>query len=172
MKLLIIINVLFSLLFFSCGKTDNHCSETAGVESSTVLVTFYSSTAAKYMYTNIPLYSLYNKDSLVITDQDGIKLNLLTTSDIDPNNPGTGYYIFGITPIYKTQTDVAAFNQEISKQFYIKYNRTERDTLTCIFKANKNECNSYFEYLKVYYRNTLIKTFVNNISGGVKINKP
>ncbi len=171
MKLIIFFYLSFSLAFFSCGKPDNHCGETAGVGSSAVGITFFSVPNSKYMYTNIPFYSLYNKDSLVITDQNGVKMSLLISSNTDPNNPGTGYYKFGITPIYNSSTDATAFGQEITKKFYIQYNNTEKDTLICTFKANRNECNSYFEYLKVYYKNNLIGTS-NYITCDVTINKP
>ena len=114
--------------------------------------------------------SLYNKDSLSITDQDGVKLNLLSSVQVDPNDNTRLYYVFGITPIYKAQTDIAAFTQEISKEFYIQYNSTERDTLTCTFKANKNNCNSYFEYLKVFYKNIIIGSS-NSITCDVRVNK-
>jgi hypothetical protein len=173
MKLLIIINVLLSFFFLSCGKAKYHCGETAGVERSGVGISFYSVPNSKYMYTNVPFYSLYNKDSLVIRDQDGVKISLLISSNIDnkdPNNP-IGYYIFGLTPIYNSSTDAVAFNQEVTKKFYMQYNSTEKDTLTCIFKAKRNECNSYFEYLKVYYKNNLIGSS-NYITCDVTINKP
>lgn len=170
MKSNIAIYGLFSFLMIGCHK-NNHCGETAGVERSYISITFLK--GGNYMYSDIPQYSLYNKDSLIINDQSSNRANLLSSAGGSfPNNPSVHYYIFGITPVYNSVTDAAAFNQEITKKIYIQYNSTEKDTLTCTFKANRNECNSYMEYFKVYYRNNLIGSSNDGLGCDVTINKP
>ena len=170
MKSTIIAFLLTLTIFCSCYK-NNHCGETAGVERSYLSITFLK--GGNYMYSDITQYSLYNKDSLIIYDQSGNRANLLSSAGGSfPNNPSVHYYIFGITPVYNSSTDGAAFNQEISRKLYIQYNSMETDTLICTFKANKNECNTYLEYLKVYYRNNLIGSSNDGLGGNVTIKKP
>jgi hypothetical protein len=173
MKKIVTICSLFSFIFFSCGKQKYDCGETAGVERSYLGLSFFSISNSKYMYSaGVPsIYSLYNKDSLIITDATGLSINLIESTEQVPNENKL-YYKFTLTPVYNSSTDGIAYTQEINRKFYIQYNSTERDTLICTFKVNKNECNSYLEYLKIYYRNNLIGNSNDGLGCNLIINKP
>lgn len=173
MKIVTAIIVIFTFMLFSCTKKIDHCSETAGIESSYMGLSFFSTVNSKYMYAaGVPsIYSMYNKDSLVIKNEFGAIINFISITEQVPNENKL-YYKFLIQPIYNYLTDSSVYLEEINRKFYIQYNSFEKDTLLCTFKANKNDCNSYLEYLKIYYRNNLIGSSNDGLGANIIINKP
>ena len=172
MKINTIAFVIFLILLVSCTKKFDHCGETAGVERSYLGLSFFSVSNSKNLYSaGVPfVYSLYNKDSLVIKNEFGIKINLNEVVEQIPNENRL-YYKFIISPVFNSLTDSSAFNLEINRKFYIQYNSSEKDTLSCVFKVNKNECNTYFEYLKIFYKNNQIGNSNDGLGSNIIINK-
>jgi len=77
----------------------------------------------------------------------------------DPINPLKGFQLVEIYPIFIPKDDQASYNNELTKFIYIKFNYNTFDTLKIVYKAKKGKCINSFEYLKAYYRNSLLVSF-------------
>lgn len=102
---------------------------------------------------------IYNKDSLKVFDESGNQLEILyELRQALPN-----YWEFSARSIYNPQTDANAFNSELCKKLIIKYTYTEADTITTCFRAEKLDCGSELNYLKIFQNGLLIGQATNNL---------
>lgn len=142
------------LLSISCNKL---CSGyRVSIESAGLIINFFNTANNEYFYPENKNLSPYNIDSLTIRDS---KENLLQTDfqlNQDPRNPLKRINVVEEYPIFTDSSDDQAFNKEEIKFLYIKYNYNTLDTLKLIFKAKKQKCGNVFEYLKVYYKDSLL----------------
>lgn len=119
---------------------------------------FIDNASDRYLYTT--LTPLYNIDSLQIFDENNISYRIFKAPSNLPNSPAT-YWHISITGIYNPQTDAAAFNSEVCKKFILKYSYNETDTMRVCYKAKETKCGSQFEYMKVFYKGSLIGSVTN-----------
>jgi len=161
-KNFIIIPGLF--FFLSCGRL---CIEPRGIEGAGLTITFFDIAKNEYFYSVTTSPSLFNIDSLRVKDSQGHLLTTPYQMNSDPVNPLKGYYVPTIHPIFIPQDDQTAFESEQTKYIYIKYNYNTFDTLKLVYKAKKEKCANKFEYLKAYYKNSLIAESYNSYSQGL-----
>ena len=135
---------------------------------SGIVVDFKDKATGKYLYAEVN--PLYNKDSLKVFDQNGNSLIVLSQLDLIPNT-SSRFYVLSFGSIYNPQTDANSFNQEVCKNFIVKYSYNETDTVNVCFKARKTECGSVFDILKIYNKGQLITTETNTIIAEVTIIK-
>jgi len=150
--------VFITITFSYCGKP---CIESRGIEGAGLTITFFNNANNEYFYPENKNLSPYKIDSLRVKDSQG---HLLTTPyhvNSDPVNPLKGFYVPTIYPIFIPQDDQAAFDSELTKYIYIKYNYNTFDTLKVVFKAKKEKCINNFEYIKVYYKNIILSESYN-----------
>jgi len=153
---------IFAVLSIKCNKPLD-CGDTVGLESSTLGISIFNTISNDYMYPQDEFRSGFKKDSFqVYTDGtrsfNGINFYLKT----DPRNSTNAYYAVSFSPIFFIPEDNEAFNQEKTKKIYLKYNYNTLDTLTLVFKANKDKCGKgQYEYLKVYHRGNLLSSISN-----------
>ena len=160
----ILLVILITTLLYGCGKP---CIESRGIEGAGLTITFFHITNNEYFYPVNTSLSSFNIDSLRVKDSQG---HLLTTPyqiNSDPVNPLKGFYVPSIYPIFIPSEDQAAFDSEQTKYIYIKYNYNTFDTLKLIYKAKKEKCANKYEFLKAYYKNTLISESYNSYSQGL-----
>jgi hypothetical protein len=149
-------------LFIGCGKP---CFETRGIEGAGLTITFFHTTNNEYFYPVNTSLSPFDIDSLRVKDSQGHLLNTPYQGNSDPVNPLKGFYVVDIYPIFIHQDDQAAFDSEQTKYIYIKYNYNTFDTLKIVFKARKEKCINNYEYVKAYYKNTLLAESYNKPQG-------
>ncbi len=160
----ILLFVFLIILLSSCGKP---CIESRGIEGAGLTITFFHTANNEYFYPENTNLSPYKIDSLRVKDSQG---HLLTTPyklNQDPINPLKRFYVVDIYPIFIPSDDQAAFDSEQTKYIYIKYNYNTFDTLKLVYKAKKEKCANKYEYLKAYYKNTLISESYNSYSQGL-----
>ncbi len=108
----------------SCNKWK--CEEPLFVTNSEVVVTFKDKKSGKYL---CPLSNpLYHRDSLKVYNQSGLRLLLLYDENLIPNSYNT-YWSISFGPVFDIQTDSTSFKTELCKNFIIKYNATETDSV-------------------------------------------
>jgi hypothetical protein len=154
----------FSLLFISCGKP---CIESRGIEGAGLTISFFNTSNNEYFYPENTNLSPYSIDSLRVKDSNGQLLTTPYQINSDPRNVLFGIYEVGIYPIFIPSDDQAAYEREQTKYIYIKYNYNTFDTLKLVYKASKEKCANKYEYLKAYYKNTLISETYNSYSQGL-----
>ena len=89
----------------------------------------------------------------------------------DPRNVLDAFYSIKISPAFIIPDDNSAFDAEKTRKIYLQYNYNTADTLTLVFKAKKTKCDrSTYEYLKVYLRNSLIKSISDDIGTDFTLN--
>ena len=138
------------------------------VNQSEIVVVFKDKATGKYLYTEIN--PLYNKDSLKVFDSFGNRLIILSSLNQIPNTSNR-YYDLSFGNIYNQQTDAAAFDTEICKDFIVQYRYNEFDTVKTCFKAKKTECGSVFETIKVYHKGQLLTTANNKAAAHITLLK-
>lgn len=151
MKKITIVTLLF--LFLGCDKP---CIESRGIEGAGLTITFFHTGNNEYFYPENESLSPYHIDSLRVTDSQGHLLTTPNQINSDPNNPLRGIYVVGIYPIFIPSADQGAFSTEQTKLIYIKYNYNTFDTIKLVYKARKDKCANNYQYLKAYYKSTLI----------------
>lgn len=146
--------ILFvSISIVGCEKT---CVESRGIEGAGLTIDFLHAGNGEYLYPDdINLFS-YPLDSLQVTDSRGNILNTPASLNSDPNNPLKKYFRVDIYPIFIPSQDYIAFSNEQVKKIYIKYNHNTFDTITLIYKAQKEKCFNNYTYLKAYHHNILV----------------
>lgn len=153
--------IIIILLIISCNKLCTGFRQS--IESTGLNINFFNIANSEYFYPENEMLSPYNIDSLTIKDSKG---NLLRTNfqlNSDPRNPLKRINVVEAYPIFKDSDDQEAYNKEETKFLYIKYNYNTFDTLKLIFKAKKEKCGNVFEYLKVYYKDSLLLNSQNTI---------
>lgn len=151
----ILFGIFTIALISACGKP---CIEPKGVESAALAITFFNTQNTEYFYpeNTITYPSPFKLDSLRVKDSQGHLLRTPYQLKSDPVNPLKGFYVVDIYPIFIPQDDQAAFESEQTKYIYIKYNYNTFDTLRLVYKAKKEKCINNYEYVKVYYENSLL----------------
>lgn len=156
-KKILLILLIYPIIIFLSISCNKLCSGyRVSIESSGVTINLFNTANNEYFYPENKRLSPYNIDSLTIRDS---KENLLQTDfqlNSDPRNPLKKFYVVQAYPIFKDADDEEAFNNEETKFLYIKYNYNTFDTLQLTFKAKKEKCGNVFEYLKVYYKDSLL----------------
>ena len=71
--------------------------------------------------------------------------------------------------LYNSNYDETSFSTEKCKDFIIKYNYIQSDTVKVCFKSKKTECGSVFETLKVYYKGQEILNTTNETATEITI---
>lgn len=166
---LILFSFLLIIIQFSCVQ---RCDERARSTVAGMLIDFYSADG-KHLYSQNPVPSLFNRDSLKISDDAGRSFILRFKNEQSLINPNALYYRVILGPIYYSLTDDNRFGQEITRQFYIKYSHTVSDTLICTFKNRDLKCANEFEYLRFFYKGFLIHEIRNDFSSDIlKITRP
>lgn len=153
-------------LLISCSRDRCNIAEDGPftVSDSKLILTF-KNRAGQYLYTQIN--SLYNKDSLRFTDITGGALEIFPLDPTAMHDP----VAFIAKPIYNKQTDTEAYKTELCKKFVVWYSHNESDTLTTCYRAEKQECGSWFTYLKVFHEGVLVAEDVNSLNVGVVVEK-
>lgn len=158
----ILLALFTATLLCECGKP---CFETRGIEGAGLTITFFHIANNEYFYPENTNLSPFNIDSLQVKDSKGNLLRNPSSLDQDPLNPLKRFYMVSIYPIFMPIDDQAAFETEQTKYIYIKYNHNTFDTLKIVFKARKEKCINNFEYVKAYYKNTLLAESYNKPQG-------
>ncbi len=162
-----IIKNIFGIFFFTlsiagCGKI---CVESRGIEGAGLTVDFIHAGNGQYFYPDdVNLFS-YPLDSLQVTDSRGNILHTAAVLNSDPTNPLKKYYRVDIYPIFIPSQDQNAFTNEEVKQIYIKYNHNTFDTITLVYKVQKEKCYNNYTYLKAYHRNSLLSEIYKKPQG-------
>ncbi len=154
--------VTFAISYSSCKKSGGECEEPLDIRQSEVNIIFIDSGSSKYIYTQIN--PLLNKDSLKVFDPSGNSLIILKSLSVEPTPPYNEFWKLSFGNIYDQRTNTNAFNTEICKEFIVQYQHNDWDTITTCFKAQKTECGSVFESLKVFYKGKLLATENNQTS--------
>ena len=166
LKLLVLLTFTI-LLFYSCNKVPT-CETPLNVNQSSLEVIFKDKASGNYLYSETN--SLFNKDSLIVSNQLGNPLYLLYSLREIPNTSNRFQRInFG--SLYNSQTDEYSFNIEICKKFFIRYSFNKFDTIETCFKSKKTTCGSVFEILKIYNKGTLISTEYDQTDSQITIFK-
>ncbi len=158
----ILLALYITNLLYGCGKP---CFETRGIEGAGLTITFFHTANNEYFYPVNTRLSPFNIDSLRVKDSKGNLLRTPYQVNSDPVNPLKGFYVVDIYPIFIPSEDQAAFDGEQTKYIYIKYNYNTFDTLKLVFKARKEKCINNYEYVKAYYKNTLLAESYNKPQG-------
>lgn len=161
MKKLFLI-VFITTLLYRCGKP---CFETRGIEGAGLAITFFHAANNEYFYPRNTNLSIFKIDSLQVKDSRGNQLRTPYSLAQDSIDPLRQFYRVSIYPIFITQEDQAAFDSEQTKYIYIKYNYNTFDTLKLVFKTRKEKCINNYEYVKAYYKNTLLAESYNKPQG-------
>lgn len=164
--------ILFTIIslginLFSC-RTGGRCEEPITVNQGAVVITFRDAVTGQYLY--LRNNSFYNIDSLEIFDPAAKELHLSNILNTEQTAPFAQYWNISFN-IYNDTTDLASFSSELCKNYFIKYNSSETDTLKICFKSRRTECGSDFESLKVFYRDSLIGWTTGGATLGLTINK-
>ena len=153
-QLTVLLATLVVLRSSSCIKSERKCDLVEDINrSSSVQVTFKDGTTGKYLYEDSP-FTLYNKDSLKIFDENGNSHIILSAKRSDPIT-NIGYWELSFGFIYNFQTDASSFNTELCKNYIVKYKYNETDTIKVCFKAVRTECGALFDPIKVYHKGQL-----------------
>lgn len=165
---LFVLAIILALFSSSCKK-GGKCEEPINLSQSRVIVAFKDRVSGKYLYTEIN--PIYNKDSLQVLDANRNSLVILNRLRVEQNPPYIEYYSLSFGNIYNQQTDAASFNSEICKDYFVRYNYNQFDTIRACFKAKKTECGSVFETLKVFHKGQLLTTVNNRASASITLLK-
>lgn len=151
----ILFGIFIIALISACVKP---CIEPRGIEGAGLTITFFHTDYNEYFYpeNTITYPSPFKLDSLRVTDSQGHLLRTPYQQNSDPANPLKGFYVVDIYPIFIPQDDQAAFDSEQIKYIYIKYNYNTFDTLKLVYRAKKEKCINNYEYVKTYYKNSLL----------------
>lgn len=170
MKRFVLFLVVTCFLLSSCEK--HFCGEKIGLDGSALLIHLFNTAANDYFYPENGALSPYKKDSLQVINEDGRKFTSIEfLSGTDPRNNLRGYYSVKIAPAFIIPDDNSAYDTEKTRKIYLKYNHTTTDTLTLVFKAQRDKCDKgSYEYLKIYFRNNLLTTVSNTIYADFKVN--
>lgn len=153
-----------SALLNSCGKP---CIEPRGIEGAGLTIVFFNTVNNEYFYPENTNLSPFDIDSLRVKDSNGKLLRTPYHLKQDSVNGLKKFHIPTIYPIFIPSDDQAAFESEQTKYIYIKYNYNTFDTLKLVFKSKKEKCANKYEYLKAYYKNSLIAESYNSYSQGL-----
>ncbi|MBS1735676.1 MAG: hypothetical protein JSS98_03635 [Bacteroidetes bacterium] len=148
----------FILLFTSCSHP---CIEPRGIEGAGLTISFFNTFTNEYFYPENTALSPYNIDSLRVKDSNGKQLRTPYQLNSDPINPLKKFQVVEIYPIFIPTDDYAAYENELTKYIYIRYNYETFDTLKVVYKAKKEKCINNFEYIKVFYKNVLLSENFN-----------
>ena len=112
----------------------------------------------QFFYPEDEFRSPYKRDSLLVLHENGRRIERVRFQlNQDPRGGIRRIYEIFIAPAFIIPDDNEAFHREKTRKIYLRYNHSETDTLTLVFKARTAKCdNSEYEYLKVYYRDTLV----------------
>lgn len=167
MKLLAISSLV--ILFFSYGSCikGGKCEQAPTLNLSAIQVSFKEKITGKYLYAEVN--PIYNIDSIKIYDENNQGLIILKQLKLIPNT-SSRYWDVNFGNIFTPQTD--AFDTDICRNFIVKYNYNETDTIKACFKAKKTSCGSVFEYLNVYYKNDLVGSITNETFINLIVSKP
>lgn len=163
MQKLLSLFILF-LSVIGCGKI---CVEPRGIEGAGLTITFFNTQNNNYFYPEDTLAfpSPFKIDSLKVRDSNG---KLLRTP-YQPNNDASGkrFFVVDIYPIFIMEDDAAAFENEMSKTIYLRYNYNTFDTIQLVYKTKKEKCANKYEYLKAFRHSKLISETYNTYSQGL-----
>lgn len=151
-------------LFISCGKP---CIESRGIEGAGLTITFFNTANNEYFYLENTALSPFSLDSLKVTDSNGELLRTPYHLKEDSANPLERFFVPTIYPIFIPSDDQAAYDSEQIKFLYIKYNYNTFDTLKLVYKTKAGKCANKYEYLKAYYKDSLISESYNSYSQGL-----
>lgn len=143
------------IIFCSCVKP---CGESRGIEGAGLNITFINTANNEYFYPELPILysSIFKLDSLQVKDSNGKTLTTPSKINSDPINPLKKFYVVEIYPIFIPSDDQASYANEQTKKIYIKYNYNTFDTITIVYKTKKEKCINNYEYIKSYYKNSLL----------------
>jgi hypothetical protein len=159
----------FIIFLFSCGKAGDDCEEPIdAMRSSEIVVIFKDKATGRYLYSEVN--PLYNKDSLKVFDQNGNSLVILSQLDLIPNT-SSRFYTLSFGNIYNPQTDATALGSEICKNYIVKYNAVETDTIKTCFRITKTNCGSIFNPIKVYHKGQLLDSAIDAASAHITLLK-
>lgn len=165
--ILIVCLAIFQFSVSSCKK-GGRCEEAMDVRQSEIVVSFKDAGTGKFLYT--PDDALYNKDSLKVVDASGENLAILSARKQIDNTVNT-YWVVGFGNIYNETTDFGSFNNEICKEYVVKYSFNEMDTLKVCFKSVRTTCGSVFEKLTVYNKENQLTAVTNQTFAEVTVVK-
>ena len=148
----------------SCGKP---CIDPRGIEGAGLTIAFINTVNSEYFYPENTNLSPFNIDSLRVKDSNGKLLRTPYHLKQDSVNSLKKFYIPTIYPIFIPSDDEAAYVSEQIKYIYIKYNYNTFDTLKLVYKSRKEKCANKYEYLKAYYKNSIIAESYNSYSQGL-----
>jgi hypothetical protein len=151
--------LLITILSASHCRKGNDCEEPLDVRNSYMLLSFKNN-SGNYLYSEVN--PIYNKDSLIIYDEYGNKISVLHQLNIIPGTPSR-YWEFDMGPLYNSQTDLQAINNEYCKKFVIKYSANVTDTITTCYRISQFKCGSEFSTLKVFHKGVLLKEENNGV---------
>ena len=146
------------MIFALSCKKKNECEEPEFITNSGLTISFVTKSTGKYLYAEVS--PIYNIDTLKVLNSNGIELRLLKSLQTIPNS-FSNYYRVDFGPLYSQNLDQESFNNEICRNFFIKYKHNEIDTLNVCFKSVNKVCGSVFSTLKVYYKNQQILNEIN-----------
>jgi hypothetical protein len=159
-KFILIIFVLHFLLQSSSCRKGGKCEEALDVVQSG-LICIFKNASGSYLYTEAN--PIYNKDSLIISDETGRKLSIVPQLQLIPNT-SSRYWQFDFGPLFIPLLDADSFNKEVCRNYYIRYKYNESDTLKICFIAQKTDCGSIFKSLKVFSKTGSLITEASNIT--------
>lgn len=165
-SLKIIFTLITIILILQFCKKPPKCETPLNVNISSLNVTFKDKTTGKYLYDLVN--PIYNKDSIKINEQGQTPLVLLFTQALIPNTSSL-YWKVDFGSLYNSNYDETSFSTEKCKDFIIKYNYIQSDTVKVCFKSKKTECGSVFETLKVYYKGQEILNTTNETATEITI---